>query len=203
MPWREASGFFNRLSATTAGSATERYRGGTILGKWAVFPDQLRGLFGGNRYPAVMKTILAPIDFSTATESVIDAAIDLAQATNGRVVLLHIVQPPILTSDYGLAMESFQEAVTLSEKHAAKRLAELKTRAESRVPEVQVEQVSGSAIAEILEAAKRNSADYLVMGSHGHTALYDLLVGSTTHGVMRRIQCPVVIVPPPQRGEHK
>lgn len=145
-----------------------------------------------------MKTILAPIDFSTATEPVIDAAIDLAQATNGRVILLHIVQPPILTSDYGLAMESFQEAVSLSEKHAAKRLAELKNRVESRVPDVTVEQVSGSAIAEILEAAKRNGADYLVMGSHGHTALYDLLVGSTTHGVLRRIHCPVVIVPPPK-----
>jgi nucleotide-binding universal stress UspA family protein len=34
-----------------------------------------------------------------------------------------------------------------------------------------------------------------VMGSHGHTALYDLLVGSTTHGVLMRAQCPVVIVP--------
>jgi len=35
-----------------------------------------------------------------------------------------------------------------------------------------------------------------VMGSHGHTALYDLLLGSTTHGVLFRAPCPVVIVPP-------
>jgi nucleotide-binding universal stress UspA family protein len=34
-----------------------------------------------------------------------------------------------------------------------------------------------------------------VMGSHGHTALYDLLVGSTTHGVLMRAICPVVIIP--------
>ena len=143
-----------------------------------------------------MKTILAPIDFSTATEVVINGAIELAQAMNGRVVLLHIVQPPILTSDYGLAMESFQEAVSISERHASKRLAEIRARTQALLPTVEVDQVSGAAIAEILAAAERHNADYVVMGSHGHTALYDLLVGSTTHGVLRRIHCPVVIIPP-------
>ena len=38
-------------------------------------------------------------------------------------------------------------------------------------------------------------ADYIVMGSHGHTPLYDLLVGTTTHGVLKNARCPVVIVP--------
>jgi nucleotide-binding universal stress UspA family protein len=37
------------------------------------------------------------------------------------------------------------------------------------------------------------------MGSHGHTAFYDLLVGSTTHGVLMRANCPVVIVPPEKK----
>jgi nucleotide-binding universal stress UspA family protein len=143
-----------------------------------------------------MKTILAPIDFSSATDGVISAAIDLAEATRGRVVLLHVVQPPILTSDYGLAMESFQEAVMLSEKHASKRLAEIQANAAARYPNVIVEQASGSAIGEIVDAAARHKADYLLMGSHGHTALYDLIVGSTTHGILRKIHCPVVIVPP-------
>lgn len=143
-----------------------------------------------------MKTILAPIDFSPSTDGVISAAIDLALATSGRVVLLHIVQPPILTSDYGLAMESFQEAVALSEKHAAKRLQDIRERARTRLANVEIEQVSGTAIGEILGAAQRYQADYVVMGSHGHTALYDLIVGSTTHGVLRKIRCPLVIVPP-------
>jgi nucleotide-binding universal stress UspA family protein len=39
------------------------------------------------------------------------------------------------------------------------------------------------------------------MGSHGHNAFYDLLVGTTTHGVLRKATCPVVIVPPPQRAK--
>ena len=56
-------------------------------------------------------------------------------------------------------------------------------------------QVTGAPIAHIIEQAAKYEADYIVMGSHGHTAIYDLLVGSTTHGVLMRARCPVVIVP--------
>jgi Zn-dependent M28 family amino/carboxypeptidase len=50
------------------------------------------------------------------------------------------------------------------------------------------------------EWAEKHDADFIVMGSHGHTAFYDLLVGSTTHGVLMRSKCPVVIVPAVKEG---
>lgn len=148
-----------------------------------------------------MKTILTPIDFSTATEGVVESACKLASAENARVILLHVVQPPVLTSDYGLALENFQEAIAISEKHSVKRLAELSDQIRGRHAAVPVEtqQRSGPPIAEILDAAKAGNADYIVMGSHGHNAFYDLLVGTTTHGVLRKAKCPVVIIPPPER----
>jgi nucleotide-binding universal stress UspA family protein len=57
--------------------------------------------------------------------------------------------------------------------------------------------VVGSPVPEIIEQAKTCAADYIVIGSHGHTAFYDLLVGSTANGVLKRAKCPVLIVPPP------
>ena len=150
-----------------------------------------------------MKTILAPIDFSTATDGVIEAASSLARSTDSRVVLLHIVQPPVLTSDYGLALENFQEAIDISEKHSVKRLAEITEGLRVRHPDLPVETqlVNGPPIVEILDAVKKSDAAYIVMGSHGHNAFYDLLVGTTTHGILRKAACPVVIVPPPQRAK--
>ncbi|MFT3870102.1 MAG: universal stress protein [Nibricoccus sp.] len=150
-----------------------------------------------------MKTILAPIDFSTATEGVIEAVSTLARVTQNKILLLHVVQPPVLTSDYGLAVENFQEAIALSEKHSAKRLAEITEGLRLRHSELLVEtrQVNGPPVPEILDAAKIFDAAYIVMGSHGHNAFYDLLVGTTTHGVLRKASCPVVIVPPPQRAK--
>lgn len=152
-----------------------------------------------------MKTILAPIDLSTATEGVIATACALATAEQARILLMHIVQPPVLTSDYGLALENFQEAIAISERHAARRLEEFKEELHVNHPEMTVDtkQTNGSPVSEILAAAQNDDIAYIVMGSHGHNAFYDLLVGTTTHGVLRKAQCPVVIVPPPQRARPK
>ena len=40
-----------------------------------------------------MKTILAPVDFSTSSTSVIDTATELATALSAEIVLLHVVTP--------------------------------------------------------------------------------------------------------------
>ncbi|MFN2624413.1 MAG: universal stress protein [Chthoniobacterales bacterium] len=55
----------------------------------------------------------------------------------------------------------------------------------------------------MVEQAEACGADYIVMGSHGHTALYELLVGSTTHNVLMKASCPVVIVPPEKKKPKK
>lgn len=47
----------------------------------------------------------------------------------------------------------------------------------------------------LLAEQGRLAADAIVLGSHGHGALYDLLVGSVAEGVLRRAPCPVVVVP--------
>ena len=143
-----------------------------------------------------MKTIIAPIDFSRSTASVIAEAAVLATALDGRIVLLHVVQPLIITSDYGLTMDNFQETIVSSEKYAALRLAELSDELRARgVKNVETAQISGPARAGIVEQARILKADYIVMGSHGHTAFYDLVIGSTTQHVVNKAHCPVVIVP--------
>lgn len=150
-----------------------------------------------------MKTILTPVDFSAATARVIEAALELARGSDGKLVLLHIVQPPIVTSDYGLAMENVQEILAVSEKAAARQLSHLASQVKAKGGDARVMQINGAAVTGILESAERLKADYIVMGSHGHTALYDLLVGSTTHGVLKRATCPVLVVPPSKKKAAK
>jgi nucleotide-binding universal stress UspA family protein len=144
-----------------------------------------------------MKTILAPIDFSPVSDAVIDAAQLLARATSARIVVLSIAQPPIVTSDYGPMLENIGEIIAASEKTLARRLKQLVKRVSTPELPVETVQLTGSPAGLILAQAKIEDADYIVMGSHGHTALYDLLVGSTTHQVLRKAPCPVLIVPPP------
>ena len=142
-----------------------------------------------------MKTILVPIDLSATTASVCDAAASLAHSTSSKLILLHVVQPPVITSDYGIAMENIEEIVSVSEKTAATQLAAMQQKYAAPDLPVETVQLTGAPAPLILEEAETCGADYIVMGSHGHTPLYDLLVGTTTHGVLKQARCPVVIVP--------
>ncbi len=143
-----------------------------------------------------MKTILTPVDFSSATRAVLATALELARMTGGNVVLLHAVQPPVITTDYGLSVEVMRETLALSEAAAKKQLAHLEKLVAVKGVTVSSRLASGFAAGNIIEAAKKVRAAYIVLGSHGHTAVYDLLVGSTTHTVLKKSPCPVVIVPP-------
>jgi nucleotide-binding universal stress UspA family protein len=142
-----------------------------------------------------MKTILTPVDFSPATRAVIATALELARTTGGNVVLLHAVQPPVITTDYGLSVEVMRETLALSEAAAKKQLAHLEKLVAAKGVAVSSRLTNGFAAGNIVETARKVRASYIVLGSHGHTAVYDLLVGSTTHAVIKKATCPVVIVP--------
>ncbi len=135
------------------------------------------------------------MDFSGATDAVVAEAAKLATAIKGQVVLLSIIQPPVITTEYAPLMENMGEITAAGEKAAAKHLARLQDVLQKQDVPTETVQLNGAPVQHIIEQAKKFAADYIVMGSHGHTALYDLLVGSTTHGVLLRATSPVVIVP--------
>lgn len=144
-----------------------------------------------------MKTILVPVDLSAATTRVCDAACELARLMSARLVLLHVLQPPpVMLADY-YAFDSgvMAEAVAAGEKFAERRMKALTRLLSRRQVEVETRQVAGQPVSVILAQAAATQADYVVLGSHGHGAVFDLLVGSTTHGILRKSPCPVLVVP--------
>jgi nucleotide-binding universal stress UspA family protein len=143
-----------------------------------------------------MKTILAPIDFSTASQHVVRAAIRLASALEARLVLLHVLQPlSRLGGDAALA-ESGAEFAALVETDASRRLAQLQRELMNEGVVAHAIHRRGNAGRCIVQQANRLAADYIVIGSHGHSAVYDLIVGSTTTRVLKDVSCRVMIVPP-------
>jgi nucleotide-binding universal stress UspA family protein len=150
-----------------------------------------------------MRTVLAPIDFSEASQRVANVAAGLARALNGRVLLLHVVRPPHLLTGLDVEVENVAEMTVAMEKAAEGQLSEFKKTLEEKSVETQTLRLTGHAAAEIFEQAQKLSADYIVIGSHGHTAFYDLIVGSTTSAVIKRSRCPVIVVPPIKRSSSK
>ncbi len=142
-----------------------------------------------------MKPILVPVDFSDATAGVIETAGMLARSFSARVVLLHVIEPePDFVGFEAVPPAMHMNAPRDYEKERMQLDRLKRTVAESGLEAAAV-QHHGSTAMKILEEATVQDAGWIVMGSHGHGALYELLVGSVTTGVLKSARCPVVVVP--------
>jgi len=66
-------------------------------------------------------------------------------------------------------------------------------------PEVERVLVRGAASESLCTSAM--DAELIVLGSHGHSAVHDQLVGSTSMRAIHQSSCPVVILPDPRRAD--
>jgi nucleotide-binding universal stress UspA family protein len=142
-----------------------------------------------------MKTILVPVDFSNVTASVVANATAMAAAMKMRLVLLHVAEPEPDFVGFEPGPLSVREAVAHDFQAEHHKLEELKAGLAASGLDVTALQVQGMAVEKIVSEAGKLGADYIVMGSHGHGALYHLIVGSATEGVLKKSPCPVVVVP--------
>jgi len=142
-----------------------------------------------------MKTILAPVDFSRVTPRVVEEAGELARAFGGTVELFHSVAPPVNVVTYDIPVESFTKELEFAQEQAGRKLAALMRVLEAKGISCTTKYTQGQAVDAILEEARHLPAAFIVMGAHGHGAIYELLAGSTTHGVLHKATCPVVVLP--------
>jgi universal stress protein A len=142
-----------------------------------------------------MKTVLAAIDFSPVSQAVLRVATDLARAIHGRVFLLNVVQLPSIATDLAPLVGEVLQFTAEIERGARRQLHQIQKRLAARKVTVDTICLQGFPVTQIIAHAKELEAGYIVLGSHGHTAFYDLVAGSTASGVLKRATCPVVVVP--------
>ena len=140
-----------------------------------------------------MKTILVPVDFSDTTPSVVETAKKFASVFGSRVVLLFVSEPEPDFVGFEPGPIAVRQTVARDLKAEHQKVEELK--ASCGLPDVLALHIQGPAIEKILNIAAEQKAELIVMGSHGHGALYELLVGSVTAGVLKNAKCPVLVVP--------
>ena len=146
-----------------------------------------------------MKTILVPIDFSDITSGLLDQASTLAQPLGARLLLLHVLTPPVIMTAYGLGNAEISDQIRVEKERAQKALDNHAAALREKGVQVSQQIRQGGTVESILEVADEQSVDFILLGSHGHGAVYDILVGSTARGVLRQATCPVVVVPHAKR----
>jgi universal stress protein A len=138
---------------------------------------------------------LVPIDLSASAEQALDYAIRLAQTLNARLTVLHVIQPaPMAGVDVGVVLpqtylQEVEEAVQRSLEAALARVTAAGLTGEQIV-------LYGVPFQEIVETAKARYVDLIVMGTHGHTGLMHVILGSVAEKVVRLAPCSVLVVRP-------
>lgn len=139
---------------------------------------------------------LCCVDFAPPSDRVVAEAVSLARPAGSEVVLLHVARAePPLTSG-GVAPPGMHAVPPID-------VAERRAKLEAKVASVQGQgaEVRGLLVVDenpaeaVLREAQALGATHIVLGSHGHAVVFELLVGSVTQAVLRKSRIPVVVVP--------
>ena len=151
-----------------------------------------------------IKKILAPTDLSDLSREGVRYALNLAKAVGAEVTLYHVVSYEELI-DYGQEIREntgsyydFRPRDSVLERYRLALTRFLRDHFSDLVPGIRIrEKVEmGRADENIVEEAKNEGVDLIVLSTHGRTGLSHMLLGSVTEKVVRHAPCPVLSIHP-------
>ena len=141
-----------------------------------------------------MKTLIIATDFSSTAKNATTYAMDMAQAVQASVLLLHIYPVPGNYGDMPLPT-GLIDWKTRIEDELDKLKKQLERRTGGQV-KVNTEIRMGSFLTELGAACNRVQPYAVVMGCKGSTAAERFLFGSHAIDAMKHLAWPVITVPP-------
>lgn len=139
--------------------------------------------------------ILVAVDLSDATDKVVEAARGVADLTGVSIHVLHVVEAgPDSIADNDDA-EQAQARVARDFPLEFSRVKSIVDTLQDDGFDASICLLRGPAVSSALKAAERLQAGLIVVGSHGRSAVFSVLVGSFSTGVIRKSEVPVLVVP--------
>lgn len=138
-----------------------------------------------------IKLLLVAVDESRRSDTVVKKAIQMAQAFQSKIVLLH-VRPKVLDL---LGQPYYQKVLDKYIELADNTVAPHKQSLEKSGIEHEVLILEGDPAEMIQEAARVEKSDLIVMGTRGLTNVQGMALGSVSHKVLHGVGCMVLLVP--------
>jgi nucleotide-binding universal stress UspA family protein len=139
--------------------------------------------------------IVVAVDLSPASKKVVEAARGVAELTGASIYILHVAEPEpdFVGYDAGPEVVRTQVAEELRREH--REVQALAEDLRENGLDATALLVRGPTVETTLKEADSLKAGLIVVGTHGHGAVYDVLVGSYSAGIIRRSKLPVLVVP--------
>lgn len=145
-----------------------------------------------------IKKVLVPIDFSDYSKSALKYAVNFSKLFNAEIILIYVVEPVIYPPDFSMGQIAMPSLNTEWDERAKDELDKL---AKSEIStSVKTILKTGKPFVEIIETAKEENIDLIIIATHGHTGVEHILFGSTAEKVVRKAPCPVLTLREPIKG---
>jgi nucleotide-binding universal stress UspA family protein len=141
-----------------------------------------------------LKRILVPLDFSDPSLRALTYAKTIAKPFTASLDLLHVVPNPYIGDPSGLYTPLPQMFLDEIERDAQTRLEDVLPPDERKAFGVRSIVKVGDPLFEIVEYARVERINLIVMGTHGRTGFRHLFLGSVAERVVRTAPCPVLTV---------
>lgn len=139
-------------------------------------------------------TILVGCDLSPPADQALDRAIAIAELHGAKIFLVHVQAEDASLSEIDRdALEQLGEVSAAIRAHEAHALADRMARIEARGVAVELISRIGQPDEVLVEAAAEHKAGLIVIGSHGHTGIARMLLGSVASSTIRRATCDVLV----------
>jgi nucleotide-binding universal stress UspA family protein len=142
--------------------------------------------------------LLIAVDESEYSTTAVERVAAMRWPAGSKALLLAVVRRDVaLVSDFFVSAVAEIEAILREEAARAEgRLQTLAPALSAAGLAVTTRVVRGDARAAIVDAARENAVDLVVVGSHGRTGLRKMMLGSVAAHVVAHAPCDVLVVKP-------
>ncbi len=138
------------------------------------------------------KRILVAMDRSRYSEKAFDQAISMAKICKSTLFVVSVIDIYPEVKEFELVFEEKEKML----KGTKEFLEGVKAKAtKENIPCETILHVGGQPHEFIIQEAKGKNIDLIVMGTHGRTGLYELLIGSVAKKVVGHAPCAVMVTP--------
>lgn len=141
-----------------------------------------------------IRKIIVPIDFLEHTDQLVEFALYIAKQLGATLRFTHIIEPP---HNYGYyeypSLGALTEEVA---EHTEKQMKSLVEKNRENCPGCEGNILRGNIVDSIVNYAKDEKADLIIIGTHGRKGLEKMWLGSVAERVIKRAPCPTLTCNP-------
>lgn len=146
-----------------------------------------------------LETVVVPTDLSDGAAVAVDAFVDLFENGDRPKVLLAFADPTpaYLEASLHASLEAWHEP-DLRKEEIEVRMGPLVEKLKARGFEVETVILDGGPVHGLTTLAKEREAGLIVMGTHGRSAVVNVLLGRTAQRIVQHAPCPVLTIRVPK-----